>query len=88
MAGNLIAGGLSAGDGLIRPSQDCGLDYGRALLFNEVLGLEEAQYRERTLARVEGGWLPGLCGVHTYNRVGEWEVIDGKFEVWGSSVRT
>ncbi len=33
------------------------------------------------MARVEGGWLPGLVGVHTYNRCGQWETIDGKFSV-------
>jgi asparagine synthase (glutamine-hydrolysing) len=64
---------------LIRPSQDCSRAYGRALLFNEVETLGEAPYRERTIYRVEGGWLPKLEGVHSYTRAGEWEAIDGGF---------
>jgi hypothetical protein len=70
---------------LIRPSQDCSGDYGRALLFNEIECLEEPRYRETTVGRVDGGWLPALAGVHTYNRAGDWEVIDGKFLVSGVS---
>ena len=63
----------------IRPSQDCAIDYGRALLFNEILDPEGSRYRERVVARIEGGWLPELVGIHTYNRCGTWEVIDGNF---------
>ena len=65
----------------IRPSQDCATAYGSALLFNEILEPAGEIYKERVMARVEGGWLPGLVGVHTYNRCGQWEVIDGKFFV-------
>ena len=65
----------------IRPSQDCATAYGSALLFNEILEPEGETYKERVMARVGGGWLPGLVGVHTYNRRGHWEVIDGKFLV-------
>jgi len=64
---------------LIRPSQDCSTAYGRALLFNEVLTLDDGAYRERTIYRVEGGWLPKLEGVHSYTRAGDWEAIDGGF---------
>ncbi len=65
----------------IRPSQDCATAYGSALLFNEILEPAGETYKERVMARVGGGWLPGLVGVHTYNRCGLWEVIDGKFLV-------
>jgi hypothetical protein len=64
---------------LIRPSQDCGLSYGRALIFNEILSLEAESYAEHTFARVDAGWKPGLAGVHTYTRLDEWEAIDGGF---------
>ena len=70
----------------IRPSQDCAIDYGRALLFNELLEPEDSRYRERVVARVESGWLPGLVGVHTYNRCGTWEVIDGNFSTLAKSM--
>ena len=64
---------------LIRPSQDCSVSYGYALILNQVLSLAEAPYRERTVRRVDPGWMPQLKGVHSYSRVGEWEAIDGGF---------
>jgi asparagine synthase (glutamine-hydrolysing) len=64
---------------LIRPSQDCSVSYGFALILNEIVSLTEAPYRERTLLRVDPGWLPRLEGVHSYSRAGEWEAIDGGF---------
>jgi len=64
---------------LLRPSQDCSVSYGYALIFNEILALAEVPYRERAVARVDPGWIPRLDGVHSYSRVGEWEAIDGGF---------
>jgi asparagine synthase (glutamine-hydrolysing) len=64
---------------LIRPSQDCSISYGYALNLNEILSLTQAPYRERTVGRVEPGWMPRLEGVHSYSRVGDWEAIDGGF---------
>ena len=64
---------------LIRPSQDCSVSYGYALNLNEVVSLTGAGYRERIICRVDPGWMPGLEGVHSYSRVGEWESIDGGF---------
>jgi hypothetical protein len=65
---------------LLRPSQDCAISYGRALIFNRVDNLE-GRYAEHEMARVEPGWKANLIGVHTYNRSGHWEVIDGQFAV-------
>jgi hypothetical protein len=64
---------------LIRPSQDCGLYYGRALIFNEILSIDGESYTENVIARVDAAWKPGLAGVHTYSRLNDWEVIDGGF---------
>lgn len=64
---------------LIRPSQDCSVSYGHALVINEIVSLRAPQYRERTICRVEPSWMPRLEGVHSYSRVGEWEAIDGGF---------
>jgi hypothetical protein len=70
---------------LIRPSQDCGLSYGRALIFNEILSLDGERYAENAIARVDAGWKPGLAGVHTYGRLNEWEVIDGGYTADGEN---
>ncbi|MBV8195447.1 MAG: hypothetical protein JOY80_07950, partial [Candidatus Dormibacteraeota bacterium] len=71
---------FSDGGRLIRASQDCSVSYGHALILNEILSLGAAPYRERTICRVDPGWLPQLEGVHSYSRAGDWEAIDGGFE--------
>jgi len=74
------AGAVFAAPGrLIRPSQDCSVSYGYALNLNEIVSLDGPGYRERTICRVDPGWMPGLKGVHSYSRVGDWEAIDGGF---------
>ena len=76
------AGAIVAAAGrLIRPSQDCSISYGYALNLNEIVSLNGASYRERTICRVDPGWLPDLEGVHSYSRVGQWEAIDGGFVI-------
>ena len=59
----------------IRPSQSGCPNYGRSFSLNEIVELSPQRYAERTLPSVEP-W-DGLCGVHTYNRVGPVELIDG-----------
>lgn len=72
------AGKLFVEDGkLIRPSQDCGKAYGYALNFSEVLTLNETEFREQPIARINPDWLPHTLGTHTYNRSTHFEVIDG-----------
>jgi hypothetical protein len=68
------------GERLLRPSQDCSLRYGRALVFSEITQLNADGYAELVCNRLEP--LPGsrVSGVHTYNRAGAWEAIDGQFE--------
>ncbi len=64
---------------LIRPSQDCARAYGYALCFSEVLVLNEMEYLEKPLARIEPGWVKGNLGTHTYSKTDDFEVIDGNF---------
>lgn len=70
------------GGRLIRPSQDCARGYGQALVFNEVLKLSPTRYHERPLRRLMPDWAPGLTGCHTYSRLGDIEVVDGKRPTW------
>ena len=75
------AGAIFSFEGrLFRPSQDCSVAYGKALLFNEIVALDANQYVEKTIGRIDAGWTPGLAGVHTYSRNAEWEAIDGGFK--------
>ena len=66
---------------LIRPSQDCGKAYGYALNFSEVLTINEEEYEERPVSRVEPGWVKGNLGTHTYASSEDFEVIDGNFSI-------
>jgi len=70
-AGNVF---LSGGR-LIRTSQSCCPIYGYSFSFNEITELSKDRYAERPLRTI----LPwgNLCAVHTYNRAGNVEVIDG-----------
>ncbi|MGB4857959.1 MAG: hypothetical protein WBP11_01395 [Dokdonella sp.] len=73
------AGRLFEHDGrLIRPSQDCSIDYGYAVVFNEVLTLSPEEYSERRIGSIEPRWSRGLRGCHTYTRAGDLEAVDGK----------
>ena len=71
---------------LIRPSQDCARAYGYALVFSEVITLNETEYEERPIARLGPDWVKGNLGTHTYTRTDQFEVIDGNFAAKISSV--
>lgn len=67
---------------LIRPAQDCARNYGRALVFNEVLELDRTHFQERDIGRLAPHWAPHLSGCHTYNALDGVEVVDGKRPAW------
>lgn len=64
---------------LIRPSQDCSTDYGAAVVFNEVVAMDESNYSERPIGRIDPTWMAGLSGCHTYSKTAGLETVDGKF---------
>jgi hypothetical protein len=64
---------------IIRPSQDCAKAYGYAIVFSEIVTLNETEYEERPLARLGPDWVKGNLGTHTYTRTEQFEVIDGNF---------
>jgi len=72
-AGNLYR----AGNSLYRPSQDCGLRYGYALNINEVVRLNEREYKERVAHRVEPPRRGPLKAIHTLNSANGLTVMDG-----------
>jgi len=65
------------GERLIRPSQECAGGYGHSVCFNE-MHLGDATYEEKPCAQLMPEALRCIAGVHTYNRAGEWEVVDGR----------
>ncbi|HTC95945.1 MAG TPA: hypothetical protein VK699_21060 [Terriglobales bacterium] len=63
---------------LIRPAQDCSLRYGSAIVFNTIVALSETEYREEPLRMLQGDWLPGNLGSHTFNSSRHFQVVDGR----------
>jgi hypothetical protein len=62
----------------IRPSQSCCPIYGYSFSLNEVAKLSPQEYSERTLLTVTPPDVnKDLCAVHTYNWVGNVELLDG-----------
>ncbi|MGB2716072.1 MAG: hypothetical protein WBC51_17960 [Vicinamibacterales bacterium] len=52
---------------LYRPSQDCSGRYGSAIVVNKVTQLNECEYRETAVSRIEPKWAPHLLATHTLN---------------------
>jgi hypothetical protein len=73
-AGKLFRTGEGA---LIRPCQDNSVRYGYALRFMEILKLNTAEYKEQLFSTILPEEKTGQLGLHTYNRVSEFEVLDG-----------
>jgi hypothetical protein len=65
------------GERLIRVSQECADGYGHSVCFSEI-ELSEDAFRSKPYAELLPEQLGNFGGVHTYNRVGDWEVIDGR----------
>jgi len=71
------AGRLFWQDGkLVRPAQNCAGGYGRGIVFNHVLKLNETEYEECPIAQIQPNWHPGIRATHTFARGGGWTVCD------------
>jgi hypothetical protein len=67
-----------AGGALIRPAQDCSRGYGCALSLCRIDELTPTAFRETVVDSLSPRLIPGAYGLHTYDRSGDIEVIDGK----------
>ena len=73
---------------LIRVSQNCEDEYGKELVFSEVLSVCP-EFKEKTIRRVKPNNVKiennkNYIGIHTYNRLDNFEVIDLKYEIYSS----
>ena len=66
------------GNRMIRTSQSCAPSYGYSVDFNEITALSKVCYREERFRTILPQNWERLDGIHTYNRVGNLEVIDGR----------
>lgn len=64
---------------LIRPSQDSSGTYGRAIHFRKITEMTPKSYTEEPFVTLNAP--AGFTGLHTYNRAGLVEVIDGKKKI-------
>ncbi len=69
----------------IRASQDCDGNYGKAMVFSEILSLDSEIYNERRIGyfgvedlRMQRAPRQAIEGIHTYTATDYWEVIDLK----------
>ena len=71
------AGPLFVVDGtLYRPSQDCSVAYGHSISINRVDTLDEHEYCETPVERIEPGWRHDIVRVHTLGASGRLHVVD------------
>ena len=76
------AGNIFFHDGkIIRPSQNCSLQYGASVMVNEITCLTETEYSEQQLFEIGPEWCQNNQRLHTYNYNNHWEVIDGLIDV-------
>lgn len=61
---------------IFRPAQDCSGIYGRGMVFNEVLVLNETTYKERPAQYIRADFADDLVAVHTFNKSDRFTVID------------
>jgi len=61
---------------LYRPSQDCTPVYGRSVVVNRVDVLDDDDYREEPIGRLDPGWRKDVLRVHTLGGSGRLRVID------------
>lgn len=64
--------------GLLRPSQDCTSEYGRAIRINRIDELSPTTYRETPLATIEPDWDPRIVATHTLSCLDGVIALDGK----------
>jgi hypothetical protein len=60
----------------LRPSQDCSVRCGYAIIFNEIVRLSTTEYEERPFETTPPGSHRGIKGARTYNSNDRFEVID------------
>ena len=61
---------------IYRPSQNCSIRYGYGLKINQVLILNECEYKEKEIYSFEPNWDQNIIGLHSFNREDDLTVID------------
>lgn len=65
---------------LYRPSQNCSAHYGYGFNISEITTLNDNEYAETIVSKVEPDWDKDIIGTHTFNRAGALHVIDAIYK--------
>jgi len=65
---------------LYRPSQNCSKHYGHALTINQVIEMNESQYKEIVVDSIFPVWDKEIVGTHTINSIDHLTVIDAEMK--------
>ena len=72
------AGRIFHRDGLlIRPGQDCSVEYGQRIVLSSITKLTTDEYEEHQIGSIEPVGIPGIQRTHTYSFDGSVEALDG-----------
>ena len=63
------------GADVIRPAQDCSIQYGREVVFNKITRLTVIDFEEVEIGRLRTPWNGNVC-CHTFNQIGDITVVD------------
>ena len=64
---------------IIRPAQNCSGHYGYGMNMNEILILNEEEYKEISIEIIEPDWDKNAISTHTFNHLNGLTVIDAKY---------
>lgn len=62
--------------GLYRPSQDCSVRMGGAIVLNRITRLTPEDFKEESVSRIDPTWRKGMIGTHTINATGALTLLD------------
>jgi hypothetical protein len=65
---------------LYRPSQDCSCTYGYATNINEIIILDEKEYKEKKITTIFPEWNKKVKAVHTYSHTDGLTVVDARIK--------
>lgn len=64
-----------SGEDVIRPAQDCSVQYGGEVVFNKITRLTVSDFEEVEIGRLRTPW-NGILGCHTFNQLDSTTVVD------------
>ena len=64
------------GGRLLRPAQDCGVRYGYAVSINAVVQMDDDDFKEEEISRIDPNWDSRVVATHTLNAVPGLTVVD------------